>query len=99
MLFKPWQTLSELSAVQDVHAGDVIITGTSSGVAAKAPSALVMFIAKHFIGEKKRWEVFVQKGLKNPLYLKNGDRVEMTSRTSDGSLDLGTQSVHISAQS
>jgi 2-keto-4-pentenoate hydratase/2-oxohepta-3-ene-1,7-dioic acid hydratase in catechol pathway len=97
MLFKPWQTLTELSAIQDLNAGDMVITGTSCGVAARAPGALTMFIAKHFISEKKRWQIFVRKGLNNPLYLKDGDRVEIKGSTPGEVLDLGTQSVEIAA--
>jgi 2,4-didehydro-3-deoxy-L-rhamnonate hydrolase len=91
MLFKPHQTLSELSALQDLHAGDLIATGTPAGCAARAPGRLPMFLARHFISDATKWKFFVRKGLHDPKYLKPNDVMELSIRTDDGRLDLGVQ--------
>jgi 2,4-didehydro-3-deoxy-L-rhamnonate hydrolase len=91
MLFAPHQTLSELSALQDLHAGDLIATGTPAGCAAKAPGKLVYFVMNHLMSPATKWKLFIRKGLANPLYLKPGDRMTASIRTDDGALDLGEQ--------
>ena len=91
MLFAPHQTLTELSALQDLHAGDLIATGTPAGCAAKAPNKLVYFVMNHLLSPATKWKLFIQKGLANPLYLKPGDRMTASIRTDDGALDLGEQ--------
>ena len=91
MLFAPHQTLSELSALQDLHAGDLIATGTPAGCAAKAPGKLVFFVMNHLMAPATKWKLFIKKGLANPLYLKPGDRMTASIRTDDGALDLGEQ--------
>ena len=91
MLFAPHQTLSELSALQDLHAGDLIATGTPAGCAAKAPGKLVYFVMNHVLSPATKWKLFIKKGLANPLYLKPGDRMTASIRTDDGALDLGEQ--------
>lgn len=91
MLFKPHQTLSELSAMQDLYAGDLIATGTPAGCAARAPGKLPMFMARHFISEATKWKLFVRRGLHDPLFLQPNDVMELSIRTDDGRLDLGQQ--------
>jgi 2-keto-4-pentenoate hydratase/2-oxohepta-3-ene-1,7-dioic acid hydratase in catechol pathway len=91
MLFAPHQTLTELSALQDLHAGDLIATGTPAGCAAKAPGKLVYFVMNHLLSPATKWKLFIQKSLANPLYLKPGDRMTASIRTDDGALDLGEQ--------
>lgn len=91
MLFKPHQTLTELSALHDLQAGDLIATGTPAGCAARAPGKLPMFLAKHFISDATKWKLFVRKGLNDPLFLQPNDVMELRIRTDDGRLDLGVQ--------
>jgi 2,4-didehydro-3-deoxy-L-rhamnonate hydrolase len=95
MLFKPWQTLTELTGLQDLYPGDLVITGTSGGVAVRAPGKLVMFVARHFLSESTRWKTFIKKGMANPMYLKAGDVIELSAATPDGTLDLGNQKTRI----
>lgn len=91
MLFAPHQTLTELSALQDLHAGDLIATGTPAGCAAKAPGRLVHFAMNHLLSPAAKWKLFIQRGLVNPLYLKPGDCMTASICTDDGALDLGEQ--------
>lgn len=90
LFFQPPETLTELSAVQDFHPGDLLATGTPGGVAARAPSKLAMFVA-NLLPEQKKWEIFVKKGAQNPNFLHPGDQVEARITTDDGTIDLGIQ--------
>ena len=91
MIFAPHQTLTELSALQDLQAGDLIATGTPAGCAAKAPGKFVYFVMNHLMSPATKWKLFIRKGMENPLYLKPGDRMTASIRTRDGALDLGEQ--------
>jgi 2-keto-4-pentenoate hydratase/2-oxohepta-3-ene-1,7-dioic acid hydratase in catechol pathway len=95
MIHKPHQTLSELSGLHDMAAGDLIATGTPAGCAAKAPGKAAMFVARHFLSDKTKWHMFVRNGLKNPKYLQPDDVMELCIRTDDGRLDLGVQRTRV----
>lgn len=91
MIFKPHQTLTELSALHDVQPGDLIATGTPAGCAARAPGKLAMWVFRHVLSESAKWRVFIKKGLSNPAYLRPGDIMTASIRTDDGAIDLGEQ--------
>jgi 2-keto-4-pentenoate hydratase/2-oxohepta-3-ene-1,7-dioic acid hydratase in catechol pathway len=95
MLFKPHQTLTELASMHDMHAGDLVATGTPAGCAAKAPGKLVMFIMRHFMSDAAKWKAFIAKGTKNPLYLRPKDVMTLNINTDDGALDLGEQRTQV----
>lgn len=95
MIHAPAATLTELAALQDVNAGDLIATGTPAGCAARAPGKLAMFVLKHLVNDATKWKLFIGKGLSNPAYLRPGDRLSLTIRTDDGAIDLGEQTTLI----
>jgi 2,4-diketo-3-deoxy-L-fuconate hydrolase len=97
MIHGPATTLTELAALQDLHPGDLIATGTPAGCAARAPGKLVMFILKHLMSEAAKWRAFIAKGRSNPAYLRPGDRISAAIRTDDGTIDLGEQTTAITA--
>jgi 2-keto-4-pentenoate hydratase/2-oxohepta-3-ene-1,7-dioic acid hydratase in catechol pathway len=97
MLHKPHETLTELSAIHDVYAGDLLATGTPAGCAARAPGRLAMFVMRHFVSDSTKWRLFVKSALRNPLYLQPNDVIELTLRTDDGQLDLGRQRTRVVA--
>jgi len=90
LIYGPAETLTELSAVHDLHAGDLIATGTPAGCALSVPSP-----AKQKLGallpEKKKWELFLKVQAKRPQYLQPGDVVEARIASPDGRIDLGVQ--------
>jgi 2-keto-4-pentenoate hydratase/2-oxohepta-3-ene-1,7-dioic acid hydratase in catechol pathway len=88
--YKPAETLTELSEIQDVGPGDLIVTGTPGGTAVKSPGALKMFIAR-LLPDQKRWAMFIEGALKDPDYLNDGDQMVAWAKSADGELDLGTQ--------
>ena len=97
MIHGPVATLGELSGLHDLHAGDLIATGTPAGCAARAPGKAVMFAMRHFMSDATKWRLFVRKGAANPAYLQPGDRIRASIRTDDGAIDLGEQTTAIVA--
>jgi len=88
--YKPAETLTELSELQDLGPGDLIVTGTPGGTAVKSPGAMKMLIAR-MLPDSKRWELFIKGALADPDYLKDGDRMVASAKTADGRIDLGLQ--------
>ena len=95
MIYTPAPTLTELAAMHDMHAGDLVATGTPAGCAARAPGKLAMFVLRHLVSDATKWRLFIRKSLSNPLYLRPGDRLSLTIRTDDGAIDLGEQTTVI----
>ncbi|TFH79862.1 MULTISPECIES: fumarylacetoacetate hydrolase family protein [Pseudomonas] len=90
MVYTPAQTLTELSAVQDLAAGDLIATGTPAGCALAIPSPATLRIAA-LLPEALKWKLFLKAQARRERYLKPGDRVEARIRSADGIVDLGVQ--------
>jgi len=88
--YKPAETLTELSEIQDLGVGDLIVTGTPGGTAVKSPGALKLFVAR-LLPDARRWAMFIANALKDPDYLQDGQVMTATARTADGTLDLGQQ--------
>jgi 2-keto-4-pentenoate hydratase/2-oxohepta-3-ene-1,7-dioic acid hydratase in catechol pathway len=90
MVFGPAETLTELSSLEDLAVGDLLLTGTPGGVALQPPKAVMQKVAG-LLPDAKRWELFVKTQERSRAYLRSGDRVTASIRTSDGAIDLGTQ--------
>lgn len=90
LVFKPAETLTELSGVFDLDPGDLLATGTPSGCALSVPSPIKQRIAA-LLPEKTKWELFLKVQAGRTQYLQPGDRVESRIRSADGVLDLGVQ--------
>jgi 2,4-diketo-3-deoxy-L-fuconate hydrolase len=85
MIYKPAETLSQLSRGVDLERGDLLLTGTPGGVAmAGKPTG-------EYPSERAKNEAWISEQLKRPNYLKSGDRIQARIRTPDGAIDLGTQ--------
>jgi 2-keto-4-pentenoate hydratase/2-oxohepta-3-ene-1,7-dioic acid hydratase in catechol pathway len=93
MVFKPAETLTELSGVQNFQAGDLLSTGTPAGCALAVPKPVVVRLLG-LLPDAKKWSLFSKLQAKRP-YLQPGDVVEASIRTADGALDLGVQRNHI----
>lgn len=59
MVYPPKETIAELSGFSRIQVGDVLLTGTPSGCALKAPGKLKQIFAS-FLPEHKKWEVFIK---------------------------------------
>ncbi|MBJ7289929.1 fumarylacetoacetate hydrolase family protein [Williamsia sp.] len=95
-VYRPAESLTELSTFSDLAVGDVLLTGTPHGTAAKSPPALVRRLATAVLPEHVMWKLFIRRNLDGP-FLKPGDTVTATIRSSDGALDLGEQRTPIVA--
>jgi 2,4-didehydro-3-deoxy-L-rhamnonate hydrolase len=89
LVFKPAETLTELSGVQDFNPGDLLATGTPAGCALSIPSPFMQKLGA-LIPERKKWDVFMKVQAGRP-YLKAGDLVEARIVSPDGVVDLGVQ--------
>jgi 2-keto-4-pentenoate hydratase/2-oxohepta-3-ene-1,7-dioic acid hydratase in catechol pathway len=90
MVFGPAATLTELSGLEQLDVGDLLLTGTPGGVALQPPPALVQRLVG-LLPDATRWELFVKGQARSNAYLQPGDRLSTSIRTADGALDLGTQ--------
>lgn len=90
MMYAPLKALRSLSRFQDLAPGDLILTGTPIGTALSAPPKPVEIISR-LLPPAVKWKAFFTAQGKNPKYLKDGDVVETSVRTDDGSIDLGAQ--------
>lgn len=91
MLYGPSEALTEITRIEDLDPGDLVLTGTPGGVALRPPPPFVQRLAG-LLGEERRFGLFLRGQLRRREYLRPGDRVRATIRTPDGALDLGEQS-------
>jgi 2-keto-4-pentenoate hydratase/2-oxohepta-3-ene-1,7-dioic acid hydratase in catechol pathway len=94
LVFKPWETISELSTFANVAPGDVLLTGTPSGCALRVPPPAVRRLVQ-LLPERTFWRLFVNSQSRRPEYLKPGDAMTATIHSADGRLDLGEQRITI----
>lgn len=90
LVFGPAETLSELSGVQDLYAGDLLSTGTPAGCALSVPSPFKQRMGA-LLPESTRWAIFNKIQQEREQYLKPGDIVEARIQSPDGRIDLGVQ--------
>lgn len=88
MVFKPAETLTEMTHLQAVHAGDLIATGTPAGVAMQLPKPWQVKLVQ-LMPEKKKWQLFIGKQKKSGRFLEVGDLVECSIAADGGSVNLG----------
>lgn len=98
MIYRPHETLSEVSRLMDLDPGDLILTGTPGGVAMKVPSARKRSFFGLFFSEKKMMRLFIEGQSKSPKYLRDGDALESWIRSGDGRVDLGKQRLRIQTE-
>jgi 2-keto-4-pentenoate hydratase/2-oxohepta-3-ene-1,7-dioic acid hydratase in catechol pathway len=91
MLYKPAETLHELSGLMDLDPGDLILTGTPAGVAIAPPPKFVQKATALVLSPERRSELFINGQLNNHRYLKDGDLIRASIASSDGQIDLGLQ--------
>jgi 2,4-didehydro-3-deoxy-L-rhamnonate hydrolase len=89
-VFGPAETLTELSGVQDLFAGDLLSTGTPAGCALSVPSPFKQRMGA-LLPEAARWAIFDKIQSERTQYLKAGDVVEARIQSRDGRIDLGVQ--------
>ncbi len=94
LVFKPAETISELSTFANIAPGDVLLTGTPSGCALRVPPPAIRRIVQ-LLPERQFWKLFLKSQGRRSEYLQPGDRINATIRSADGSIDLGEQVTRI----
>ncbi|MFM0125309.1 fumarylacetoacetate hydrolase family protein [Paraburkholderia sp. RL18-101-BIB-B] len=90
LVYGPAETLTELSGIHDLRAGDLLATGTPSGCALSVPSPEKQRVAAQ-LPEAEKWRLFLKMQEERPQYLRVGDVVEAYIASSDRSINLGVQ--------
>jgi len=90
LVYQPLETILELSKFCDISIGDVLLTGTPSGCALRAPGKILQKIGA-LLPETKKWELFIKGQGKRKEYLNPNDIIRSSIRTADRKIDLGEQ--------
>ncbi|RAT96656.1 fumarylacetoacetate hydrolase family protein [Brevibacillus sp. Leaf182] len=98
LLYKPAETLTELSEIMNLSVGDLILTGTTGGVALHLQSEVMDQILNPFVPGQKKMELLVESQMGSNKYLRDGDIIRCEIKSADGSIDLGIQENQVRAQ-
>ncbi len=91
LLFKPAETLTELSEIMDLSKGDLILTGTTGGVALNLTPEVNGQLANSSLPAQQKLEILLESQADNGRYLKDGDIIRCEIKSPDGTIDLGEQ--------
>jgi 2-keto-4-pentenoate hydratase/2-oxohepta-3-ene-1,7-dioic acid hydratase in catechol pathway len=97
LVFKPAETISELSTFANVMPGDVLLTGTPSGCALRVPPAPIRRLLQ-LLPERRFWNLFLNAQRRRRQYLQPGDSVSARIYSTDGRVDLGEQTTDVISQ-
>ena len=96
LMHRPPETLSLISRTFDLRPGDLLLTGTPGGVSMKVkPKSYEEEVADLKLTDREKMQRFVENQAANGRYLKDGDRIEASIRTSTGEIDLGAQLLEV----
>lgn len=90
LLFKPTETLTEMSSIFDLKTGDLVLTGTPAGVGLRLNAEILEIINNNSIPYEEKIEAFYNSQ-KNNGYLQPGDVMRLEIKSEDGVIDLGVQ--------
>jgi 2-keto-4-pentenoate hydratase/2-oxohepta-3-ene-1,7-dioic acid hydratase in catechol pathway len=91
LVYKPAETITELSTFSDLAPGDVLLTGTPAGCALRVPPRLLRNVMQLVFSEPQLWATFTRLQARRPEYLQPGDLVRATIASADATIDLGEQ--------
>ncbi|WP_338448515.1 fumarylacetoacetate hydrolase family protein [Niallia oryzisoli] len=91
LLFKPAETLTEISEIMDLSKGDLILTGTTGGVALNLSSEIVGQVSNPAVPFQQKMDLLLESQLKHGKYLKDGDIIRCQIKSEDGIINLGEQ--------
>ena len=97
LVFKPAETITELSTFANIAPGDVLLTGTPSGCALRVPPPPIRRIVQ-LLPEGQFWKLFLKSQGRRPEYLRHGDSISARIFSADGRLDLGEQRTEVLAE-
>ncbi|RKQ30379.1 fumarylacetoacetate hydrolase family protein [Oceanobacillus halophilus] len=92
LLYKPAETLTELSQIMDFSKGDLVLSGTTGGVAMNLTPDLLKQVTDITQPAESKHQALVENQLRSGnKYLKDGDVVRASIKSKDGKIDLGEQ--------
>jgi len=91
LIHRPAATLAEISSFANLAAGDCLLTGTPGGVLVEGNLKAALAIILNLKNDKKRRKKFTQAQLAQTRFLEPGDVLELSIKTPDGAIDLGSQ--------
>jgi 2-keto-4-pentenoate hydratase/2-oxohepta-3-ene-1,7-dioic acid hydratase in catechol pathway len=91
LLYKPAETLTELSEVMDLSPGDLIVTGTDGGVALNLTPEVLELLSNMAVPYQQKLNLLEEGQLVSGKYLKDGDVIRCQIKSSNGLIDLGEQ--------
>ncbi|MBM4763133.1 fumarylacetoacetate hydrolase family protein [Bacillus sp. B15-48] len=91
LLFKPAETIEELSEIMDFSKGDLIVTGTTGGVAMNLSPDVLSKVTDLTTPYEERYNTMLESQSKLSNYLKDGDVIRCSIKSADGTIDLGEQ--------
>ncbi|RHW38449.1 FAA hydrolase family protein [Lysinibacillus yapensis] len=90
LLYKPAETLEEMSEIFNLRTGDLILTGTTGGVGLHLNAEIFKGLNNPSMSHDEKVKYFVQSQQERG-YLQDGDHVRLTIKSIDGAIDLGVQ--------
>ncbi|WML27423.1 fumarylacetoacetate hydrolase family protein [Neobacillus sp. OS1-33] len=91
LLYKPAETLTELSGIMDFSPGDLIVTGTAGGVALSLTPQVLELLSNMAIPYQQKLDLLEKGQLISGKYLKDGDVIRCQIKSANGVIDLGEQ--------
>lgn len=91
LLYKPAETIEELSGMMDFDPGDLLLTGTPGGVALKLTEDQLRRLSDPLLPADRKLALVLESQADNRNYLKPGDTVRCEIKSPDGRIDLGIQ--------
>jgi 2-keto-4-pentenoate hydratase/2-oxohepta-3-ene-1,7-dioic acid hydratase in catechol pathway len=91
LLYKPAETLTELSEIMDLSPGDLVVTGTAGGVALNLTPQVLELLSNMAIPYQQKLDLLEEGQLSSGKYLKDGDIIRCQIRSKNGLIDLGEQ--------
>lgn len=90
LLYKPSETLTELTEIMDLSPGDLVLTGTPGGVAFKGIGDVMQKIMSPAVSDQDKMNLLLESQQGNP-YLQDGDIIRCEISSSDNKIHLGVQ--------
>lgn len=91
LIHRPAATLAEISTFANLTAGDCLLTGTPGGVLVGGNLKAALAIILNLKNDIKRRRKFTEAQLAQTRFLEPGDVLELSIKTADGAIDLGSQ--------
>ncbi|QBR01581.1 fumarylacetoacetate hydrolase family protein [Paraburkholderia pallida] len=91
LIYKPAETLTQIAAIMDLKAGDLILTGTPGGVLVQGTPKFVDTVKTQLFDDARRREEMVVEMKTLADFLQPGETLALTMRDLHSGLSLGGQ--------